>query len=196
MVGNCTFVNTEVWDLDKEQYVNNTPNPSSQPILKICPNSNKCKTERCTKDEDCFSGLCHNNVCVKNYNIAHEIYRCSGTDAKVKCGKQLGMYCNNNDECYSGICNSNYCSNTKAPSPLLSIFYGFLNGALIVAVIYIIILIAILIHDGINGYESDHYWRSFYHLMLSLAGIAIKYYSLYFVIYLGFIYFIKMIQSS
>ena len=57
------FVNTEIWNIDKEEIIedNNGNTPIIKPIMKTCPNQfgrkyvSKCKTEKCSKDEDCFS---------------------------------------------------------------------------------------------------------------------------------------------
>ena len=199
-------MNTDVWDLDKENFINGNSNENrNYPILKICPNSQKCKTEKCTKDEDCFSGLCRNNVCVRNYNLAHEIYRCTGINPNydaddiksmfnVKCGKQLGMYCNSNNECYSGICASNYCSTKKAPSPLHSLIKNFSKGLLILAVIYIVTIITLVIYDYFNGYESDHYWRSLSHFMKAYGKNMIKGYIIGYFIVSVFFYFFRIIN--
>jgi len=60
-------------------------------------------------DEDCISGKCSFNKCIINNQLDHQIYRCSGTDNNIKCGKQLGMECNSDEDCYSGICYHNTC---------------------------------------------------------------------------------------
>jgi len=60
----CVSIDTEILD-----------NPSgTKPILKICPphnlrgyNSGECITKICKKDEDCFSGMCQNGVCITNF---------------------------------------------------------------------------------------------------------------------------------
>ncbi|OUM57278.1 hypothetical protein PIROE2DRAFT_65095, partial [Piromyces sp. E2] len=97
----CVFINTDIWNLDKEEMVgdaNRNQKTDIKPILKTCPSHNPntnmiCKTEKCTKNEDCFSGMCQSNICVYNDKIKNEfIYRCSGTDNNnIKCGKHFGV---------------------------------------------------------------------------------------------------------
>lgn len=93
------------------------------PILKICPPQNprgyngyKCFTELCIKDEDCFSGMCQNGVCINNSKLDYTIYRCSSvansTTYSMRCGKVGGMECGSDVECYDYNCqfsHKSYC---------------------------------------------------------------------------------------
>ncbi|OUM63723.1 hypothetical protein PIROE2DRAFT_9661 [Piromyces sp. E2] len=116
---NCIFVNTNIWDLDrekiiKEDFKKNTADDNL--ILKTCPriindkNALSCYTDPCDKDDDCFSGMCQSHKCVLNDKVDHYIYRCTGNDNKVKCGKHYGMMCGSNDNCYSSHCNRHFCT--------------------------------------------------------------------------------------
>ena len=141
----CLMVNENVYNLNNEMY---TSKPKTyKPILKTCDKTqveNKsCTTDKCEKNEDCFSGLCHSNMCITDKTI----YVCNsvstGTDEAptISCKKQGGMKCDNNIEC-NGICNVGFCENLKSGSSknlgnTVLIF-------IIIAIIIVIILIGII----------------------------------------------------
>ncbi|ORX65029.1 hypothetical protein BCR32DRAFT_272869 [Anaeromyces robustus] len=134
---NCVYVNTTIWNMDKQE-MNKGFDKKLKPILKTCPNptinndnknynyfsnnNNKkkksgtsttedyCFTEKCTKDEDCISGLCYNGSCRTNFII----YRCSGessddNDEYLKCGKDISVVCESNEDCFTGYCSKHIC---------------------------------------------------------------------------------------
>ena len=139
------FVNTEIWNIDKEEIIkdNNGNTPIIKPIMKICPHQSRkyvssCKTEKCSKDEDCFSGMCSSKVCVMNEQVNHIIYRCTGNSKNIKCNKQLGMSCGSDEDCYSGSCLNYYCSSEKELSlgkAILTLITNLLFIVLVVALI-------------------------------------------------------------
>ena len=159
------FVNTEIWNIDKEEIIkdNNGNTPIIKPIMKICPHQSRkyvssCKTEKCSKDEDCFSGMCSSKVCVMNEQVNHIIYRCTGNSKNIKCNKQLGMSCGSDEDCYSGSCLNYYCSNEKRlPDEKVSIPYGliivFASPIIITCLVFLILHIPCL---NKNNSEVDN----------------------------------------
>lgn len=151
--GNCYFVNTELYDIDKQEIFKDAKEKSpSKPIIKTCPYIvgkavRKCKTEKCIKDEDCLSGLCYSNTCVSNVNY---IYRCTGADINVKCGRQTEMSCNSDEECYTGHCAYDYCSTKKAKPRVIVILQGFGQFILLMLGLVIGIIIGALIYNGLK----------------------------------------------
>lgn len=112
----CLYVNTNIWNLDKEHMYESYPK-DTKPILKTCPKKEgksrkmqvSCDTEKCINHEDCLSGKCSKNRCVTIDNF--QIYRCTGNQNNVKCGKHYGIDCEKDDECYSGTCYYYSCTN-------------------------------------------------------------------------------------
>jgi len=128
----CVYVNTDIYNIDLERF-NNTLD-TTKPILKICPPFNPrgdlqyygpdkerkydtaidCYTDKCSNDNDCFSGMCQNGICINNIKIDYYIYRCTGVYfenfTSVKCAKYNGMECSSNEDCYTGVCNKGYCA--------------------------------------------------------------------------------------
>ncbi|ORX77136.1 hypothetical protein BCR32DRAFT_295811 [Anaeromyces robustus] len=62
---------------------------------------NKCSTDTCTKNEDCFSDNCVNGVCMTNKE--NPIYLCGpvkeNSEIKVKCLLSFEEKCNENKDC-------------------------------------------------------------------------------------------------
>jgi len=132
----CHYVNTDIYDID----IDITNSTNTKPILGICPPFNprgdlqyryeeddddykyfteynedvKCFTEKCSNDNDCFSGMCQNGVCINNIKADYIIYRCTGVfkqnHTTMKCAKFHGMECGSNEDCYTEVCNKGYCS--------------------------------------------------------------------------------------
>ncbi|ORX65030.1 hypothetical protein BCR32DRAFT_272870 [Anaeromyces robustus] len=148
---NCIYVNTKMWDMD-EQEMNKGFDKKLKPILKTCPNIVKskkhdddddddddidCDTEKCTKNEDCISGLCIDDSCRSNINM----YRCSGEgdgsddEEYLKCGKDAGMACEDDEDCFSGACDNNFCL-AKKPSKLRYLLYG-IGGIVMLAIVVV-----------------------------------------------------------
>ncbi|ORX87226.1 hypothetical protein BCR32DRAFT_324573 [Anaeromyces robustus] len=84
----CIFIGTKEYNNDIDEIKYN--NDSEKLILKSCDKVNvdakKCETERCTKDTDCFSGVCYSNSCIAE----KPIYVCS--DISVN-DEKMGMNC-------------------------------------------------------------------------------------------------------
>jgi len=153
---NCIFVNTDVWNLDKEEMIKdiNSNSLDDKLILKTCPkyynkSQIKCSTEKCMKDDNCFSGMCQSQKCIVNDKVDHSIYRCTGSNNKVKCGKHLGMMCGSDEDCYSSHCTYGHCS-TKGTT---STFLRNLGSELLIA-IGIFVLIFCIIYIILRIYHS------------------------------------------
>jgi len=141
----CLMVNENVYNLNNEMY---TSKPKSyKPILKTCDKTqidNKaCTTDKCEKNEDCFSGLCYSNTCItgKTIYLCNSVIGLDSTIPTVKCKKQAGMKCDNDGECYYNWCNVGFCENLKSGSA-----EDLWNSTLIFvisAVVVVIILFAI-----------------------------------------------------
>ncbi|OUM56992.1 hypothetical protein PIROE2DRAFT_65257 [Piromyces sp. E2] len=100
-----------MWDVSNEQLKPEFAVNEQKylPILTVCSlgdvDKGKCKTEKCTKNEDCFSGICYSNTCVTK----EPLYLCSSTDIRKKngiyCGKIANSKCKVDEECFSNYCN-------------------------------------------------------------------------------------------
>ncbi|OUM57227.1 hypothetical protein PIROE2DRAFT_17849 [Piromyces sp. E2] len=91
-----------MYDVINEKVYSNYESSYNLPVVKICPNLsdptikngnlklNICSTPKCTKDEDCLSGKCSSETCIKGEKI---IYMCSGQRPSyfLRCGKVAGM---------------------------------------------------------------------------------------------------------
>lgn len=140
---NCIFVNTNVYDMDKESMRKGFPE-DTKPILKTCPDDSlfissgttpRCNTEKCSKDDDCFSGKCSLNKCV----YIDYIYRCEGNNNNnyIKCGKTNNMECIKSSECYSKNCNHGHCEKKDRSKKVITMILIFILIALLICLIFI-----------------------------------------------------------
>jgi len=116
-------------------------------LFKTCDKTqveNKsCTTDKCEKNEDCFSGLCYSNICITDKMI----YVCNSVSTgieeapKISCVKQEGIKCDNNIEC-NGICEVGFCKNLKSGS--VENLGNTVLIFIIIAIVIVIILIGII----------------------------------------------------
>ena len=125
----CYYLNNTLWN-DHDKLIQNpldaletsTTSSSLKPIIKSCPEelieSHQCQTDRCDRDEDCFSGRCVAQSCATD----QAVYICSGTEADeinnpIQCGKYHHMKCNKEEECTEPFtCREGYCESWQYKS--------------------------------------------------------------------------------
>jgi len=130
----CFKVNTELWDLEKEEFYDYV---KVRPIIKTCPSRfGSCQTEACTFDSECLSGACLNHKCV-NENMNSNFYQCSPGETNMECGKVNGMECEDDSEClytgcfHEGRSSSKYCVENTASVKTILIYFGCVVAFLI-----------------------------------------------------------------
>ncbi|OUM64540.1 hypothetical protein PIROE2DRAFT_8611 [Piromyces sp. E2] len=141
----CMYINSTIWNTKFQIYQNKYLLEKLTPIIKTCPSringkKNKCSTQLCSEDNECFSGKCYNRKCISNDNTdKNSIILCSGQEKEyyMLCGKDSGMKCEDKEECYSKMSIYNFCS---AP-PL----YAISNTTAIIIRIIIITLIIVVV---------------------------------------------------
>eukprot|EP00833_Pecoramyces_ruminatium_P001726 jgi/Orpsp1_1/1175758/evm.model.c7180000055103.1 len=105
----CININMDDYDAYNEKLLNKKIKTEPKPILTTCNiasvNEKKCKTPKCSKNEDCYSGSCYNNNCVAD----KDIYYCESSLNNVYCKKQIYMPCKEENECLSLICINETC---------------------------------------------------------------------------------------
>jgi len=137
-----------------ENLIQLEPN-SEHLITTVCDENNleHCTLFKCTKDSECLSKKCVNNICMTNE--AFPLYQCMDIyDEKekkglIKCGKATGEKCTINDDCASNECKEGFCVDTNhshqiirtSGPPSLSFKTLIIGGISIVLILIIIIKI-------------------------------------------------------
>ncbi|KAG4107267.1 hypothetical protein H8356DRAFT_974469 [Neocallimastix lanati (nom. inval.)] len=142
----CMSLNITMWRANDEVVVDEYSKKMYRPILKTCSYNNigkngfskifaSCYTEKCTENNECYSGICEYETCILGYKTN---YRCGNQEdiaSGIKCALNNQMPCSNNSECYSKYCNKGVCKKKE-----------FINHNFTYEIfIIIVILVAILV---------------------------------------------------
>jgi len=146
-------------------YYNNTFFPNARGQNKVifisCSEcrfkKNKCTTDTCNSNEDCFSNNCVNGVCITNKE--NPVYICrpvkENSEIKVKCLLVLEEKCNENKDCAdnASCTKENVCVIEYEPeeySEKQSTLPYFIVGGIIIFAVIILLLIFLDKHKNNN----------------------------------------------
>eukprot|EP00833_Pecoramyces_ruminatium_P007832 jgi/Orpsp1_1/1181864/evm.model.c7180000078919.1 len=143
----CMSLNITMWRASDEVVADEYLDQTYRPILKTCDYSNigrnsftklfsTCYTEKCSDNNDCYSGVCEYETCLRGYKMN---YRCGNQEDitnGIKCALNNQMPCKNDEECYSKHCNKGFCNKDVMNRNFMHIIFILLIITVVIIMIY------------------------------------------------------------